>query len=312
MPRKRKRKSEPTLEQPWFGSAVVGWLQSLDDDRRRVWLRRSGITAGLLVLGATITLGLGQVAAHVHAMPQYTAVLRLKLVNVPAWARTLRLPEHLRDILADFGHRTLLEPTLARDVAARLADSPWVESVIRVDKQFGGKLAIECAYRRPIAAVVVGANVAWIDARATCLPAPRNARLRLMTIEGIAAPIPGPGQPWDGYDIAAAVRLASLLVDEPYANEIVTLQFQNYGGRLDPRQEQIELRTGNGTRLIWGSAPGEEVEEPTAREKIEILRAMYRKYGQLDMDADWINLTRGTGTVGRGRARPAPGTRRRR
>ncbi len=312
MPRKRRRQTEPTLEQPWFGSAIVGWLQSLDDDGRRAWLRRSGIAVGLLLVGVSITWGLGRVTAHVQAMPQYTAALQLKFIDVPAWARTLRLPEHLRGALADFGNRTLLEPTLARDIAARLGDSPWIERVIRVDKQFGGKLAIECAYRRPIAAVVVGANVAWIDAQATCLPAPPKALLQLMTVEGIATPIPGPGQPWDGYDIAAAVRLASLLVDEPYAGEIDTLQFHNYGARLDPGQEQIELRTVKGTRFIWGSAPGEEVVEPTARDKIEILRAMYRKYGQLDPDDDWINLTRGTGTVGRGRAQPAPRTQRRR
>ena len=56
-------------------------------------------------------------------------------------------------------------------------------------------------------------------------------------------------------------------------------------GRNDKRANHICLRTRDGGKIDWGSAIGEEIEEPSARDKIRTI-ALYFKKGSSQAQVD--------------------------
>ena len=57
-----------------------------------------------------------------------------------------------------------------------------------------------------------------------------------------------------------------------------------------PAREQA-ARGGAGGRIIWGSAPGAEIEENTVAEKLELLRSNYRRFGRADAGRGVIDVS---------------------
>ncbi len=234
-------------------------------------------------------------------MPKYAAPLTFRLAAVPEWAMGLGLDSVMASSLASYRDAPLLDVHLAAEVAGRLRENVWVKRVVRVEKQFGGVLEIECEFRRPLAAISVGGNPTWIDADLVRLPARPQAERPLLWLDGIRGPAPGVGERWEGDDVAAAIRLVSLLVDEPYVDQLTALLFDNYGGRINRREPHVVLATDRDTRILWGAAPGEEIEEQSATQKIAQLRWIYREFERVDTHRASVNISKGPDRIGRAR-----------
>jgi len=121
--------------------------------------------------------------------------------------------------------------------------------------------------------------------------------MRYRLITGVRADAPEPGQPWEGRDLRAGIEMLTLLRDEPFWKQISAVSVRNFQGRSDPRGPHIEIVTtspGPGRiagRIRWGSALGQEIEEPTPEEKLATLRANYHQYGRVDCNKLWIDVS---------------------
>lgn len=300
--KKGRSKAKSAASDPWDGRALYRWFQTLAGSPWRLWLRR-GLTA--LVLAIVVVgsgLGLDRLDEHVRAMPAYSTGLSFRLVNPPAWFADLPLEQEILGGLESYRNRSLLDDRLVEEVAGDLRQNPWVQQVVRVEKRHGGEVSILCVYRRPIAAIQRHEQVAWIDAASVRVPVLPGENKTLIWVDGIETPAPAVGDLWAGDDIVAAVRLASMLIDEPYADQIASMSFANYGGRGSRLSPHIKLVTGNGNEILWGFAPGEEIEEPDAGQKIALLRRIYRQFKQVDTNRAWVNLTKGKDRIGRARS----------
>jgi hypothetical protein len=98
-----------------------------------------------------------------------------------------------------------------------------------------------------------------------------------MRIVGVDSPLPEVGQPFTGDDALAGIKLACLLFDQDFSSRISGIDVVNFRGRRDKRDNHIKLRTREGATIAWGSAIGEEIEEPSAKDKLRTIAAYFKK-----------------------------------
>jgi len=280
----------------------TGWLRGgvTPERLRRVWM-----VSSVLAVAIGVACGLRALKHYVYSLDAYRRPLRLQAVNTPPW-----LSEELRDrILQEAGvspEDSLLDEDLVGRIAERLARSGWVRCVRRVEKHADGRITIDCAYRRPVAVVQQLPYYYLVDAEGVRLPGTYAAAGEWLIIQGVRAPAPPVGQAWGGPEVCAAARLAAMLIDRPFAEQLSGLRVSGHGGRLDADRVRIELvtRPVGSSRppsiIIWGSPPGEEVAEPTAADKIAVLQSNYER-GRIDAGYPWIDLTVGKNQFARPR-----------
>jgi len=249
--------------------------------------------AAALVIVTGVMLGLGALEEHVCALPEYDLPVTVTLLDQPAWLDQ----EQVGEMLAGLPQIRFLDDDAARIVADRVSQSGWVARVKRVERLRGGRLEVSCDYRQPMAVVQRGASFHLVDARGVCLPGVYAGPGDFLIIQGVRADAPAAGQGWDAADLAAGLRLARLILPEPFAGQIGAISVHNYGGRESAGEAHLALLTrpdayhGGWGRVLWGSGPGEEIEEPTAGEKIRLLRANYQQCGRIDAGAPWIDVS---------------------
>jgi hypothetical protein len=112
----------------------------------------------------------------------------------------------------------------------------------------------------------------------------------LLLVYGVANRPPAEGEPWDGADVKVAVKMVGMLSDKPYFDQLTGIIVENYGGRRDARSPHIELATDRQSRIWWGRAPGEEIDEPTAAQKLANLQGIWRDYDRVDMGRRSIDI----------------------
>ena len=155
-----------------------------------------------------------------------------------------------------------------------------------------GTIEIECEYRLPLVLIQVHEYFYMVDEYGVRLPGQYQYQPGWLLMQGVADPPPEEGNPWPGKDIAAGLTLARMILDQPYNGQITTLLLHNYGGRSDPYSSHVELVTDRaGCRVLWGSAPGEELEENTSKQKLHILSENYRLYGRIDANQPRIDIS---------------------
>ncbi len=184
------------------------------------------------------------------------------------------------------------DDSLCQRVWAQLDRSPWVQSVERVSTAQPGVIVARCTYSHPIALVQQREYFFMVDEYGIRLPGQYNYQPGWPLIQGVEQDVPAAGQPWPGEDIAAGVRLAQLILKEPYREQVVAILLHNYGGRRDPAKCHVELVTDrNGSRILWGSAPDEELDENTAAQKLDLLYGNYRQHGRIDAHHPRIDIS---------------------
>ncbi len=252
--------------------------------------------AVLAGLAAAAVVGLPRLEMYVSGLPEYQHELEIRLVDPPAW---LAANQHIvRDIVQRSGVHvddTRLTPGLARRVADELTTVGWVRRVHEVSVGNDDVVRICCDYREPIAWVSHGSFYYLVDAEGTRLPGryshgevTRDSGLLL--VAGVASEPSDEGQAWEGDDLSAAIEMVVLLRDKPYYEQLTGVLVGNYGGRKDPRRAHIELATDRGSRIRWGRAPGEEIDEPTVEQKLAHLQGIWRDHDRIDMGKRWVDI----------------------
>jgi len=225
---------------------------------------------------------------------------RIDLTAATSWA-----PHDLvARVAADhpgWNERSLLDATLAADLAVAFAKNPWIEKVDRVEKTRQGRVVIQVTYRTPVAMVQTIRGLYPIDAQGVLLP-PQDFSLaesnQLPLIRQVKSlPNGNAGQPWGDPIVVAGAKLCAALtpqgtLDSPwnsYELEAVIAPVSHQGSRLPsdapashPAPLVFGLVTKDGRHIIWGQAPGDDSLEPTVAQKLGRLQ----KWTSTDLPED--------------------------
>ena len=205
-----------------------------------------------------------------------------------------------RDLLRMVHDRALASPWVrrVRSVRKRLSDDGQV-----------GSIEIDCEYRKPVARVALdysggaGRNaVVYVDAEGVRLPSGQVPKVvaqwtdadgetvvRTYADAGASQPdsrcyqahyplittwlreAPAVGEGFDDPALADGLRLALLIADRPYADQITVIDVRNHGG-LDPNAPHLKMTAqigrGQATEIQFGRFPrpgGADVVIPTDR-----------------------------------------------
>ncbi|UCG33475.1 MAG: hypothetical protein JSU68_02345 [Phycisphaerales bacterium] len=268
---------------------VAGALAALFGGHGRGLLHLAGVVAVV----AGIMFGLSALKERVYALPEYDMPVTVRLVDAPSWLNQ----EQLDEMLWGLEPMRFLDERATRGVAAHLEGSGWIERVVRAERCRGGEIKAHCTFRQPLAVVQQGGQFMLVNERGVRLPGVYSDPGEFVIVQGVGEPAPPVGEVWEGADLEAGLRLVKLLVGEPFCGQVGAVSVHNHGGRESAKEAHLALLTRPGGprgvwgRVLWGSGPGEEIEEPTASEKIRLLRANYQQCGRIDAGAAWIDVS---------------------
>jgi len=240
---------------------------------------------GVIVVGGV--LGTAKLERFVLGQPAFQTRPRITLLNVPEG-----LEETLKAVVDPVSQGSWADPALCERIATALSESGWVDKVQLVRRHGDGRVDVECAYRTPVALVQIGANYYAIDAHGVRLPGTYGYHPSLVMVQGVAERAPPAGALWNGGDVAAAVTIIELLHDEPFYDQVSGVLVGNYGGRMNREESHVQLATApSGGRIMWGSAPGQEIEENSVTQKVALLRENFQKWGSIDAGRRHIDIS---------------------
>ena len=274
---------------PQHGRRRQGAGRAADEFRARLLaLGREGLKLALTLTVCTAAIwGLQRAQQNEFRNPEYHQQTQFVLADAPAGIADVVL-----DDLARLTQTSWIDNELCERAYERLSQSPWVRAVHHVGKAEPGVIRVACEYRRPIAMVQQHEYFYMVDEYGIRLPGQYDYQPGWLLIQGVQAALPEPGEIWPGADLAAGLRLAEMLLNQPYHYQVVAVLMHNHGGRVDPYHHHVELVTDrDGSRILWGSAPGEEQEENTAAHKLQILAENFRRHGRIDAHQPRIDIS---------------------
>ncbi len=280
--------------------------------RPAVW-RGGAKLAVLCGIVAGLHWGLARLEAHVHRLPQYRKVLALQWEGLPE----LFQRPYNRHIIEGLTRKAdlrsadrLLDEELARRIATNLSDTGigWIKSVDRVTVRPDGMVSVRCQFREPVAFVRHQDWCYLVDRESALLPGkfrPEDCEATsLLCITGLRSGPPPVGHAWPGDDLRSGLRLAALIDQRPFREQIEYIVVSNHEGREDKTRPHIELATNHrGSRVWWGRTPYEEHGlETTAHQKLALLDWLYNEYGRIDLNRAYVDLRTHADSVSMARA----------
>lgn len=258
--------------------------------RKRIstkWIGR-GLLAAAIITGSTAAaLGLWQkLRPHISAQVEYLVDVReLDVTPPPKWIRADVKAEVLRDSGLP-SQISILDERLKEKLTQAFSLHPWVAAVEKVETSYPARIRVTVVYRRPVAMVEVHDGLLPVDARGVLLPpddfTPQEA-LRYPRVAGLAGSPLGPiGTRWGNPVVEASAKLAEVL--EPAWDELQLHHIAAPAGTSsDLSSIVLEIATRDGTKFVWGRAPGsEQVAEPKSSEKVARLKKLAAQFGSLD------------------------------
>lgn len=246
--------------------------------------------AGVTVCIVLSLLVLGRIKSFVYAQPEYSGPVKVELEcpGEAAWVEQEGWKPRILACLKVPQNARIMDRELLEDIGRQLNESGWVRRVHRVQRSMDGTVRVLCDYRRPVAMLRIrdGHYVA-VDRDGVRLPEvydPLPENSGWMRIVGVDSKLPEVGKAFvlgeqqDGADALAAVELAVRLFSDPrIVDRISRIDVSNFRGRRDKYDTHLTLLTREGRKIKWGSAIGEEVEEPTVGDKLRNLVALLEK-----------------------------------
>ena len=280
MARKRKKKK------PSYLADLQERWGDVEPETKQRWILRGAKGGCLLCLMFVCAFSLLNLEERLLASAEFQGPASIRLVNVPE-----HLNEQMAAALEQFSDVRWSESTLCERIAEAMMATGWVRQVERVRRRAGGAIDVSCAYRSPVAMVATDRGNFLVDVDCVRLPGRYRLHESIKLIHGVSSAAPAPGEVWGSSDLRAGVALVRLLDPEDFNAQIAAIAVGNYGGRLDSREAHIFLTTDSNQRIIWGSEPGQEVEENTAAQKIALLRENFRRFGHVVAGHPWIDVS---------------------
>ena len=176
-------------------------------------------------------------------------------------------------------------------VRSELLNTGWYERIDQVRRVRHDRIDIHGVFVDPYAVVRDVQGDHLVDPRGKLLPRtfPVGMADKFVVITNSRFTRPGrPGMQWEGADITAALRLLQLIESHPWREQVAQVDISGVS-----RGQPLKIITDRGSRIVWGSAPGEETAlEAMVERKLHYLNHAFREYGHIDMGhAGTIDIT---------------------
>ena len=242
---------------------------------------------------------------------------KVVLMNRPAWMSDLLYEEIVRAAKPAGAHSSFDHQMLV-DIDRILRASPWIREVRQIRRTYenapGDTIEIDCDYRAPVAMVQAGQSFWLVDGEGVKLPSQFNSsqldrvvrgadkKINIRIITGVAHPPVSPGKKWPGDDLAAGLDMVKLLYGLPQAEEIVTVDVNNFNGREKAKEAQIRLGTTHEvlvdgtlqqTFIKWGRPVNGGIDffvEIPTQQKLEVLKEIIAETGRVDANQPWVDI----------------------
>ncbi|MEX2671564.1 MAG: hypothetical protein WD294_05570 [Phycisphaeraceae bacterium] len=263
-----KKKASPLAGKGWDPSTTLAnmWLIS--------WM--------LLLVGGSVAWYFGESYLMNYVSKQHRdAVVTVELVDTPAWMDE-RLVDHLRREIELMIDADPFDRDALKHAAEQLTHKPWIEHVQRVVRTGTGAIEVHAVYRRPTALIQAEDGFHLVDRHGVRLPARYSSdqaeATGLLVIKGVRQPPPLEGRLWLGDDVQAGLKLARLVRQADWSEDVVAVDVHNFAGRLSESSPHIVLPTQYGGILRWGRALGQEqFYEPAAEIKLRHVERVRRQ-----------------------------------
>jgi len=199
----------------------------------------------------------------------------------------------LRGSVSDLLELPWTEPDRCRQIAERLSTLGWIEAIESVQRNNAGRFEIRARYRIPVALVgFKDDDYVLVDGKGVRLPGLYVYHSRWYIVDGLESAPPKVGERWGAPELDAGLAVLTALRPEPYRHQIAGVSVANFAGRKNARGTHLELFTDRpGGRIRWGSAPGFEVEENVASQKLALLRQNFAQTGRADAGHPVIDIS---------------------
>ena len=265
-PRRRVPTPEPAPQVPSIWKAILA---------RRVGLSAVGVV--LAAVGLTAFFW-PRVAERVGGSDDVVlAPDAIELRGQAPWVKADIRAEALRDASLDHG-LPLHDPELANRLARAFDMHPWVRQVVKVELRHPAAAVVEVLCREPAAMVGVAGGLLAVDAEGVVLPSAdftAESAAAYPRLAGIESSPQGPeGARWGDPTVEEGAALADVIGPEWRKLGMSECRAVTISTAEGPRRVW-ELVGGDGRIVVFGSAPGHELEhEPSAAAKIARLRKL--------------------------------------
>ena len=257
---------------------------------RALWGQRSQSTALVVLL---LAMGLFSYAVWcwvretVLASPEYWLTpANVEITPLPEWIRSDVRAEIFRDGNLN-PPLSIMDDSLTRRVYDAFSLHPWVSKVRQVRKFYPARLEVDLVYRKPVVMVVVPDGLRPVAIEGVHLPTgdfcPLDAN-RYPRLTGIASTPVGPvGTPWGDPRVAGGAQIAAAFGPDWQELKLDHIAATNLVEPGHPNDCLYEILTPNGTRILWGRAPGSDLPgEVPAGDKVLRLKRYLAENGSLE------------------------------
>ena len=221
---------------------------------------------------------------------------RVRITPEPKWAK-IDLKRLLLETPAGQQPPSILDTDVVSKTAKTLKSVGWVEEVQKVRKSTEG-LDIDVRYREPVGIVPLNhTNVpGWPRTKtAQVMPVDRNGmvmppqlvqhfnlpRISVFNPQGLN--LVRPWSVWPDQRVIDGVNILTFIGPRADSLGIYRVMTMRSNRQMSATQIPFELWPENGTRVVWGNAPGKEVaSEATAQTKLGALIQFVDQHGSLE------------------------------
>ena len=200
--------------------------------------------------------------------------------QVPHWAAPT-IVDHLCALAGGQLTGTTLSRADLQATRTELIESGFFDDVMQVRRVGPSEVVVQATLVTPLAKVRDEKGLTLIDTHGRLMPPGCGVAgdVHVVTIENPRYGRPKhPGDIWSGGDLAAALRVLHHISDSPWITQVRAIDLSRY-----PANGNLVLISDNASRIVWGSAPGnEKAMESLLDRKIARLDRLYRISGRID------------------------------
>ncbi len=259
----------------------------------RLWLLLGQRTQSTALVVLLVAMGIFWYAVWrwvrdtVLASPEYSlSPANVEITPPPAWIRSDVRAEIFRDGNLN-PPLSIMDDSLTRRVHDAFSLHPWVGKVRQVRKFYPARVEVDLVYRKPVCMVVVQDGLRPVDIEGVHLPTgdfcPLDAN-RYPRLTGVTSTPVGPvGTPWGDPRVVGGAQIAAAFGADWQELKLDHIAATNLAEPGHPNDCLYEILTPNGTRILWGRAPGSDVPgEGPAADRVLRLKHYLAENGSLE------------------------------